>query len=102
MRQCAEFCFDRKSKKILLFLWLIIPNRQNKTIARMQIDTTEEYLTYWRYAPVKEGSICWEKFFNHIFYSVPQNKGRFFSKEIFVEYEGRVFKRKYLLMISNL
>ncbi|MEH2239534.1 recombinase RecB [Nostoc sp.] len=85
MRQCMEFCFDRKSKKILLFLWLIIPNRQNKTIARMQIDTTEEYLTYWRYAPVKEGSIFWEKFFNHIYYMVPGNKDSFFKEEVFVD-----------------
>ncbi|BAZ51351.1 hypothetical protein NIES4103_40000 [Nostoc sp. NIES-4103] len=85
MRQCAELAFDRKSKKILLFLWLIIPNRQNKTIARMQIDTTEEYLTYWRYAPVKEGSICWEKFFNRMFYTLPENKGSFFKEEIFVD-----------------
>ncbi|OUL34499.1 hypothetical protein BV372_13945 [Nostoc sp. T09] len=46
IRQCAELCFERKAKKIILFLWLIIPNRQNKTIARMQIDTAQEYLTY--------------------------------------------------------
>ncbi|BDI18229.1 hypothetical protein ANSO36C_40310 [Nostoc cf. commune SO-36] len=85
MRQCAELCFDRKSKKILLFLWLVIPSRQNKTIARMQIDPTEEYLTYRRYAPVKEGSIFWEKFFNHIYYSVPENKGSFLKQGIFVD-----------------
>ncbi|MCC5607566.1 endonuclease NucS [Nostoc sp. CHAB 5834] len=85
MRKCVEFCYDRKSKKILLFLWLIIPSRSNKTIARMQIDPTQEYLTYWRYAPVKEGSIFWEKFFNHIFYTVSENKGSFFKQGIFVD-----------------
>ena len=84
LRKCAEMCFDRKSKKIILFLWLIIPNRQNKNIVRMQIDTTDEYITYWRYAPVKEGSIAWEKFFK-TFYSLPENKGHFFKKEIFVD-----------------
>ncbi|MEH2108424.1 endonuclease NucS domain-containing protein [Nostoc sp.] len=85
MRVCAEFCYARKSKKMLLFLWLIIPSRQNKTIARMQIDPTEEYLTYRRYAPVKEGSIFWEKFFNHIYYTVPENKGSFLKQGIFVD-----------------
>ncbi|MEH2213960.1 endonuclease NucS domain-containing protein [Nostoc sp.] len=79
IRPCAELCFDRKSKKILLFLWLIIPNRQNKTIVRMQIDTiaTDEYLTYWRYIPLKEGIISWEKLsylsIDYTFYSVPGN-----------------------------
>ncbi|MDZ8053526.1 MAG: endonuclease NucS domain-containing protein [Aulosira sp. ZfuVER01] len=105
MRQCAEFCFDRKSKKILFFLWLIIPNRQNRTITRMQIDTTQEYLTYWRYASVKEGSIDWEKFYrrhytisinnqksfgivtenNRSFYCVPGNNGTWLKQEIFGE-----------------
>ncbi|WP_190872911.1 endonuclease NucS domain-containing protein [Aulosira sp. FACHB-615] len=73
LRQCAELFFDRKSKKIILFLWLIIPNRQNQTIARMQINTTQEYLMYWRYAPIKEGIIVWEKFFNRIFYNVTRS-----------------------------
>jgi hypothetical protein len=85
MRKCAEFCYNRKSKNILLFLWLIIPNRQNRTIARMQIDPTQEYLTYQRYAPVKEGSIFWEKFFNRIYYTVSENKGSFFKEEVFVD-----------------
>ncbi|MEH2348132.1 MAG: endonuclease NucS domain-containing protein [Nostoc sp.] len=77
MRQCAELCFDKKSKEILLFLWLIIPKRQNKTIVRMQIDTMDEYLTYWRYIPLKQGSISWDQLrylsINHTFYSVPGN-----------------------------
>jgi len=81
IRQCAEFSFDKKSKKILLFLWLIIPTRQNKTIVRMQIDTMEEYLTYWRYIPLKSGSISWEKLvylsLDHTFYSVRGNSNNF-------------------------
>ncbi|MDZ8066403.1 MAG: endonuclease NucS [Nostoc sp. DedQUE08] len=86
MRRCAEFCYDRKSKNVLLFLWLIIPNRKNQTITRMQIDTTEEHLTYWRYIPVKEGSISWEKLINNTrFYIVPGNKGWFFNEEVFVD-----------------
>lgn len=72
IRQCAELFFDRKSKKIILFLWLIIPNRQNQTIARMQIDTTQEYLMYWRYAPIKEGNIAWGNFYR-MFYNVTRS-----------------------------
>ncbi|OUL19066.1 hypothetical protein BV378_34010 [Nostoc sp. RF31YmG] len=76
IRQCAELSFDRKSKKILLFFWLIIPNRQTKTIARMQINTLQEYLAYWRYAPVKEGIIVWTKFYRG-YYSVTNNHRAF-------------------------
>lgn len=81
IRQCAELCFDKKSKKILLFLWLMIPNRQNKTIVRMQIDAMDEYLTYWRYIPLKQGSISWDKLvylsIDYTFYSVPGNSKNF-------------------------
>jgi RecB family endonuclease NucS len=81
IRQCAEFCFDKKAKKILFFLWLMIPNRQNKTIVRMQIDTMDDYLTYWRYIPLKSGSISWEKLeylsLDHTFYSLPGNSQKF-------------------------
>ncbi|MDB9372131.1 endonuclease NucS domain-containing protein [Nodularia sphaerocarpa] len=81
-RQCAEFSFDRKSKKIILFLWLIIPNRQNKTIVRMQIDTTEEYLTYCQYIPVKEKSISWspKELDRHCVYIVTKNSERFVER----------------------
>ncbi|MBD2595955.1 hypothetical protein H6G74_16705 [Nostoc spongiaeforme FACHB-130] len=83
IRQCAELCFDKKSRKILLFLWLMIPSRQNKTIARMQIDTLDDYLTYWRYIPLKEGSISREKLsylsIDYTFYSVPGNSQNFLS-----------------------
>lgn len=99
LRQCAEFSFDRKSKKIILFLWLVIPNRKNNTIARMQVDTTEEYLTYSRYAPVQSGSILWEKFFNKIFYSVPEHSGRLFSE---VKYLGRVYNRIFVDETKNI
>ncbi|WP_414528957.1 endonuclease NucS domain-containing protein [Nodularia chucula] len=99
LRQCAEFSFDRKSKKIILFLWLIIPNRQNKTIARMQVDTTEEYLTYSRYVPVKEKSILWEKFFNKIFYSVPKDSGRLFSELIHL---GQVYNQIFVAETKNI
>ncbi|MCF4968428.1 endonuclease NucS domain-containing protein [Nostoc sp. CMAA1605] len=81
IKQCAELCFDRKSKKILLFLWLTIPNRKNQTIVRMQIDTMNDYLTYWRYIPLKEGSISCKKLsflsINYTFYSVPGNSQNF-------------------------
>jgi RecB family endonuclease NucS len=93
LRQCAEFSFDKKSKKIILFLWLIIPSRQNKTIARMQVDTKEEYFTYSRYAPVKEKSILWEKFVNKVYYSVTEHSGRLFSE---VSYFGAVYERVFV------
>ncbi|GAX34430.1 endonuclease NucS domain-containing protein [Nodularia sp. NIES-3585] len=99
LRQCAEFSFDRKSKKIILFLWLIIPDRKNKTIVRMQVDTTEEYLTYSRYAPVKEKSILWEKFFNKIFYSVPKHSGRLFSELIHL---GQVYNQIFVDETKNI
>jgi RecB family endonuclease NucS len=62
MRYCAEFRFEQKFKKILFFLWLIIPSRSNKTIARMQIDARNEYTVFERYIPLKEGRISHEKF----------------------------------------
>lgn len=96
LRQCAEFSFDRKSKKIILFLWLIIPNRKNNTIARMQIDTIDEYLTYWRYAPVKSGTILWDKFFNKQFYIVTKYSDiivQFWGKEYNIEQTENIVER---------
>jgi DNA replication protein DnaD len=51
----------------------------------MQVDTIDEYLTYWRYVSIKSGSILWEKFFNKMFYTVPLNS------EIIVSYWGKEF-----------
>ena|GEM_PF-3331647 len=48
-------------------------------------ETSQEYLTYRSYAPVKEGSISWEKFFNHIIYTVSENKDSFLKQGIFVD-----------------
>jgi hypothetical protein len=43
----------------------------------MQIDTMYDYLVYWRYIPLKEGSISWGKLaylsIDYTFYSVPGN-----------------------------
>ncbi len=78
MRCCAELGFDKKSKKILLFLWLIHPSRKNKTIMRMQIDTVNEYLDWWRYIPLKQGFISIEKLekigIDHTFFALEGNK----------------------------
>jgi RecB family endonuclease NucS len=52
-KPCAELCFQRKSKKIILFLWLPIPNRKKQAIARMQVHTDWEI--YWQFSHVPEG-----------------------------------------------
>ncbi len=46
-KPCAEFCFERKLKKIVLFLWLPIPNRKRLAVGRMQIGTTDDCEGYW-------------------------------------------------------
>lgn len=52
---CAEFCFKRKSKEIVLFLWLYIPNyRKRKAIGRMQINTSD-WSDYLEIAHVPQG-----------------------------------------------
>ena len=77
MRNCAEFRFDQRAKKILFFLWLAIPNRKNKTIVRMQIDTLYEYSAYWRKIPLKDGTLSQKKLDNmilgHSYYSFEDN-----------------------------
>jgi hypothetical protein len=44
-KPCAELYFPRKSKDIILFLWLPIPNRKKQAIARMQVHTNWD--VYW-------------------------------------------------------
>ena len=51
---CAEFSFERKLKKIILFLWLPIPNRKRKAISRMQIGT-QDWSTYWAFGHIPNG-----------------------------------------------
>ena len=51
---CAEFCFQKKSKKIVLFLWLPIPNRKKPAIGRMQI-ITSNWSDYLEFAHVPQG-----------------------------------------------
>ena len=52
---CAEFCFHRKSKEIVLFLWLRIPNYQKRqAIGRMQISTSD-WSDYLKFAHVPQG-----------------------------------------------
>lgn len=39
---CAELCFQRKSRELVLFLWLYIPNyRKRQAVGRMQIRTSD-------------------------------------------------------------
>jgi hypothetical protein len=84
-RNCAEFYFDKKSKTIALFLWLIVPSRKNKTIARMQIHTFDQYTSYFRYIPLKSGFIPEEALNNinigHTFFSAPGNS--FVKQQVF-------------------
>jgi RecB family endonuclease NucS len=52
-KPCAELYFQRKSKEIILFLWLPIPNRKKQAIARMQVHT--DWDVYWQFSHVPEG-----------------------------------------------
>jgi hypothetical protein len=46
-KPCAEFCFERKSKKIILFLWLPIPARKRQAVGRMQVGITDDCEGFW-------------------------------------------------------
>jgi len=50
---CAELYFQRKSREIILFLWLPIPNRSKQAIGRMQVDTTWD--VYWQFSHIPQG-----------------------------------------------
>jgi RecB family endonuclease NucS len=50
---CAELCFERKSKKVALFLWLNIPNRRKQATGRMQVHT--DWVVYSQFSHVPEG-----------------------------------------------
>ncbi|MBD1814272.1 endonuclease NucS [Microcoleus vaginatus DQ-U2] len=52
-KPCAELYFHRKSKEIIFFLWLPIPNRTKQAIARMQVHTNLD--VYWQFSHVPEG-----------------------------------------------
>ena len=52
---CAELCFQRKSREIVLFLWLYIPNyRKRQAVGRMQIRTSD-WSDYLDFAHVPKG-----------------------------------------------
>ena len=57
IRSCAEFQFDRYSKKILIFLWLADIGISKKPIVRMQVDTFDNYIHYSRLIVVKKNSV---------------------------------------------
>lgn len=50
---CAELCFQRKSKHLILFLWLPIPCRRKLLICRMQVHT--DWSFYSKFSHVPEG-----------------------------------------------
>lgn len=52
---CAEFCFERKSKKIVLFLWLPIPDRKRQAVGRMQVGITDDCEGYWAWGHQPNG-----------------------------------------------
>jgi len=53
---CAELVFERKSKKLILFLWLPIPNRKTKAVGRMQVGNVDtEWNVYWTIGHVPKG-----------------------------------------------
>lgn len=54
-KPCAEFCFERKLKKIVLFLWLPIPNRKRQAVGRMQIGITDDCEGYWGWGHQPDG-----------------------------------------------
>jgi RecB family endonuclease NucS len=52
-KPCAELCFEKKSKKVVFFLWLNIPNRRKQAIGRMQVHT--DWSFYSQFSHVPEG-----------------------------------------------
>lgn len=52
---CAEFCFERKSKKIVLFLWLPIPDHKRQAVGRMQIGMTDDCEGFWAWGHQPNG-----------------------------------------------
>lgn len=54
-KPCAEFCFEKKSKKIVLFLWLPIPNRKRQAVGRMQVGITDDCEGYWGWGHQPDG-----------------------------------------------
>lgn len=54
-KPCAEFCFERKLKKIVLFLWLPIPDRKRQAISRMQIGITDDCEGFWAWGHQPNG-----------------------------------------------
>ncbi|MBE9118579.1 recombinase RecB [Lusitaniella coriacea LEGE 07157] len=61
VKPCAEFCFDIRAKKVLIFLWLKVPLRKHKTVTRMQVQTKYEYKYWMRYIKVKQGKLSCKK-----------------------------------------
>ena len=72
IRSCAELQFDRRSKKILIFLWLADIGINKKPIVRMQVDTFDNYIYYSRLIVVKKNSVSFTNLKNvdvgHKFY----------------------------------
>ena len=50
-KPCAELYFQRKSKEIILFLWLPIPNRRKQAIGRMQVQTNWDLYRMFSHVP---------------------------------------------------
>ena len=79
IRSCAEFRFDRYSKKVLFFLWLIDRGLKNEPVTRMQIDTINDYKDFCRLIVLKEKAISFKKLndfgIGHKFYSYNYQEG---------------------------
>lgn len=71
---CAEFCFQRKLREIVLFLWLYIPNyRKRQAVGRMQIRTSD-WSVYLDFAHVPKGISKMELGRIKLYYLVEEGK----------------------------
>lgn len=73
-KQCAEFWFERKSKKIVLFLWLPIPNRKRQAVGRMQVGITGDCDGYWAIGHQPDGIGKMEIGEMHLYFLMEENE----------------------------
>jgi RecB family endonuclease NucS len=97
VRSVAEFKFDARSKKILVFLWLRDWWLKNSPLLRCQIHTVNNYAEYYRCIFVKDDSISY-KGLNHFsvghkFYGYQANGKRLFYSAYVAKTNGSYYKR---------
>jgi len=73
-KPCAEFYFERKSKKIVLFLWLPIPGRKRQAVGRMQVGITDDCEGCWALGHQPNGIGKMEYGEMHLYFLMEENE----------------------------